>query len=201
MSNRVLIWQAEFVDEDELSEDDDAEITNEEGDTVRVKVPNSQKIIHTNFGSFIANNPNNPYVSRDVFVGHTNFSLTETHARELAAIDGIEGLRILTRYSFTIAVGVAFMTDDVLSEVEKVLDIEQIDIEQIRTEVAMEDNKDLIAEVVADITEKLFFAYIFPNGKKLVEQYKTLDEMEERRLFFSALENLSDGLLISSDKV
>ena len=54
----------------------------------------------------------------DCWVAHTNFNLTESIKNELDAIEGIEILRIFSRYRFLVGVGRMFEFTDVRKNVE-----------------------------------------------------------------------------------
>ena len=54
----------------------------------------------------------------DCWVAHTNFNLTESIKNELDEVEGIEILRIFSRYRFLIGVGKMFEFTDVRKNVE-----------------------------------------------------------------------------------
>lgn len=55
--------------------------------------------------------------------GHTNFDITESVAKLLNSVDGIELLTIISRYRFIIGVGKAFNFSDVRININKALGI------------------------------------------------------------------------------
>ena len=59
--------------------------------------------------------------SFDCWIGHTNFDITQETKRILDSIEGVEVLRILSRYRFFIGVGKMFKFSDVRNSIEKVL--------------------------------------------------------------------------------
>ena len=59
--------------------------------------------------------------SFDCWIGHTNFDITQETKRILDSIEGVEVLRILSRYRFFIGVGKMFKFSDVRNSIAKVL--------------------------------------------------------------------------------
>lgn len=59
--------------------------------------------------------------SFDCWIGHTNFDITHETKKILDSIEGIEILRILSRYRFFIGVGKMFTFTDVRSSIEEKL--------------------------------------------------------------------------------
>lgn len=59
--------------------------------------------------------------SFDCWIGHTNFDITQETKRILDSIEGVEVLRILSRYRFFIGVGKMFKFSNVRNSIEKEL--------------------------------------------------------------------------------
>lgn len=57
-------------------------------------------------------------INYDCWVGHTNFDITETIKSKLSQIEGIEALKIVSRYRFFVGVGRMFNFSDVRKSVE-----------------------------------------------------------------------------------
>lgn len=57
----------------------------------------------------------------DCWIGHTNFNLTEDIKNKMNKIDGIEVLRICSRYRFVIGIGKMFNFSEVREEIEQQL--------------------------------------------------------------------------------
>lgn len=55
------------------------------------------------------------------WIGHTNFSITETIADKLQNIVGVETLDIFTRYRFRISFGKAFTDRDVINSINELV--------------------------------------------------------------------------------
>ena len=57
--------------------------------------------------------------SFDCWLGHTNFNLTEEIKEGLNKVDGIEVLKICSRYRFFVGIGKMFDFSDVRERIEK----------------------------------------------------------------------------------
>ncbi len=218
MMKKIILWDRDDVlddeDEDEkeviqdIDEDDDedndelasneAEITNEDGRKIRVKMPKSQEVIHTNFGSFLAHHPDNPYNTREIYIAHTNFDITEEHIKHICRVPGVEAFRAITRYSFTIIVGMIFYDADVLSEIDRICGVEPENLLSDKTQQKVDNNQEIIDSTISAIKGDFWYCYIMPNGETVVEEYLDQESMDIRQPFFIALNNISEGLLLNS---
>lgn len=57
-------------------------------------------------------------INYDCWVGHTNFDITPSLKRKLSQIEGVEALKIVSRYRFFVGVGRMFNFSDVRKSVE-----------------------------------------------------------------------------------
>ena len=57
-------------------------------------------------------------INYDCWVGHTNFDITPSLKRKLSKIEGVEALKIVSRYRFFVGVGRMFNFSDVRKSVE-----------------------------------------------------------------------------------
>lgn len=57
-------------------------------------------------------------INYDCWVGHTNFDITPSLKRRLSKIEGVEALKIVSRYRFFVGVGRMFNFSDVRKSVE-----------------------------------------------------------------------------------
>jgi len=57
----------------------------------------------------------------DCWVAHTNFNLTEHIKNELDSVEGVELLKIFSRYRFLVGVGKMFDFSEVRKEIEKII--------------------------------------------------------------------------------
>lgn len=68
---------------------------------------------------------NLPSESFDLWVGHTNFDLTESVADLIECIDGVEMLRIWSRYRFWVGIGKSFEIEEVKKDIEDALTFDE----------------------------------------------------------------------------
>ena len=55
----------------------------------------------------------------DCWLGHTNFNITHVIKQELDKVDGIEILKVCSRYRFFIGIGQMFNFQDVRKQIEE----------------------------------------------------------------------------------
>jgi hypothetical protein len=56
-----------------------------------------------------------------LWVGHTNFTVTEPMVNAIAAVEGIESVRAINRYRFLVGIGLLFATEEVQNRVTSLL--------------------------------------------------------------------------------
>ncbi len=197
MNNRFIIWEQDDIEEPESSPKDAEEMQHGESTLAALKMFQIPIVYHTNFGTFNSHSPNNPYLTRDVFLAHTSFTLTEEELTAISEVEGVEGIRALTRYSFGIVIGKLFKPSDVIEEIDELLNVETF--ENFDLDETIKDNSELLQNVATEMKDKKYWnVYIFPNGEKLMEEYENEDKMSEREVFFKGLSILSFGLLVTS---
>ena len=59
----------------------------------------------------------------ECWVGHTNFDITPEIAKALDAVEGVEALKIQTRYRFFVGIGKMFDFSDVRSKISSKLNL------------------------------------------------------------------------------
>jgi hypothetical protein len=59
--------------------------------------------------------------SFDCWIGHTNFDITHSVKNKLDVVEGVEILKIMSRYRFFIGLGTLFKFNDVRKNVEEVI--------------------------------------------------------------------------------
>jgi hypothetical protein len=204
-TQRILIWEKDEADLDKLEELEELD-DSEESETehkLHIHLPKQPQLVHTNFGVFDLNSPDNPYNTREIWIAHTNFDITKTDAIKIAAVVGVEAVRILTRYSFTVMIGVMFYFEDVLDTINEVLEIDNNDFDEVSPEESMKlisDNNEIVQEKLKRVAdEKFWHLYIFPNGNDIFNVYKSNVEKLELAPFYEKLKTLSEGILLSSD--
>lgn len=198
---RIIIWDSNGMFE---NEDDDEQLKHNNDDIdekIKMAMIEIPKVVITPYGTYPIESPENPYNTRYIFVAHTNFDITEEHIKEIIQVPGVEGFRPLTRYSFTIAIGVAFFFEDVLFEIENVLKIDNVKESEVKTKLILDGNEELVKEAVSGIKSKFWFVYIMPNGKYIVEEFENKEQMDERCQFFIGMSHMSSGITLNSHDV
>jgi hypothetical protein len=75
-------------------------------------------VIQTPFGVVTSDSLLKPSDRWDCWLGYTNFDLTNAVSDQIKIIDGIEALKIMSRYTFCIGVGKLFKFNMVRKEIE-----------------------------------------------------------------------------------
>jgi hypothetical protein len=203
IEKRILLWEKDEIDIESDMHDLVNEMNDEDEDEIHyIKTPKQLELINTNFGLFDANSPDNPYNSRDIWVAHTNFDIEKDDVLKISEIDGVEGIRILTRYSFTVMIGVMFYFEDVLDAINKELRVENEDFNEPSPEEStklLKENNEIVQEKLKKVAEhKFWHLYIFPNGKDIMNIYETEELRLELEPFYNNLKSISEGILLSS---
>ena len=125
MKERKIAWERwvdEIVEEDHDIDDMDEEMDEDHPAMQLLDIPGP---IRTPLGQFDPKEPMSPSNMFDCWFCHTNFDLTEADKNELDMVDGIEVLRIVSRYRFFIGIGKMFSLTDVRPQVELALNVNQ----------------------------------------------------------------------------
>jgi hypothetical protein len=78
-------------------------------------------IIYTPFGSVPSESALKPSDRWQCWLGYTNFDLTHKISDRMKIVNGVEALRIMSRYTFCIGVGKLFNFSNVRKEIEDVV--------------------------------------------------------------------------------
>ena len=108
LASMIMSSQIEIAEEDYLEEDVfEEEIESQE--IMAVPVPNSfyeQISLITNY---------------DCWLGHSNFDLTPSIKLEIEKVEGVEVLKICSRYRFFLGIGQMFKFTDVRKNIEEII--------------------------------------------------------------------------------
>ena len=83
------------------------------------------KVVSTALGIFEIYDRNKPSNKYDCWIGHTNFDITHEIKNIIERIDGVEVLKVLTRYRFFVGVAKMFDFKTVRDEIEKILKMQK----------------------------------------------------------------------------
>lgn len=124
--------------------------------------------VRTPIGEYSVLDNNLPSRMFDCWIGHANFAITEEEFNILdLEIDGIEVLRIVSKYRFFIGVAKLFKFRDVADQINKALCDKPVEIDESLI-------KDLMAQ---DPTIKRWAALMYENGD--VEYISSSQEEDE----------------------
>jgi len=195
---RKIVWESQHLEIDVLTGKlhHEEEVDDNETNTYIEEYENEDKmqnVMSTPFGFWKVDDTMNPYKQFKMWMGHTNFSITEEVVNTIKQIPGVEVLKILTRYRFIVGVAELFEFSDIRRNVEEYLSCHQDEISLIVD--------DELKQKVYDLQEKLssqynqWAIYVLPNGNY---DYTTSDEEEffpKLNLFKNAVDH-SQGILI-----
>ena len=79
------------------------------------------QVIYTPFGTVPSDSILKPSDRWQCWLGYTNFDLTHKISDKMKVVNGVEALRIMSRYTFCIGVGKLFNFSNVRKEIEDVM--------------------------------------------------------------------------------
>ena len=146
-----------------------------------------QKIINTPLGIYSQESTLKPSDRWDCWLGYTNFDITKRISSAIEKINGVEALRILSRYSFFIGIGRLFDIKDVRRNIEKQL------CAYTEEEILSNENTQATVNLVKEQlkTKKYWSILVSPEGKV---EYIVSDTMDK-----IYLEGLSGLLKLKQD--
>lgn len=203
---RNIVWEPYFIDDFDAGEDDIEIIDDDDDDDndvniaeIASRIKNLPKILMTPFGPYRIDDKSNPLRAFNLWVGYTNFKITEPIFHTLNNMEGIEGMAVTTPYRFIIACGKLFNFSDVRVNIERELcGKHMIDayLNQIKDEKILQETKSCI-DVMR--TGKYWTVYILPNG--FIHSFKTDNQQEfaDKYNLFASARELSSGILVTSE--
>ena len=135
MKKKIIAWENWSELEKEMTQDsiyfDDLPQEEEEEDIMKniqdsfimgpmlseIKSP----IIQTPFGNVSSESKLKPSDRWDCWMGYTNFGITEDMQQTIELIEGVDALKIMSRYSFCIGVGKLFKSIEVKKEIHNAI--------------------------------------------------------------------------------
>lgn len=79
------------------------------------------QVIHTPFGVVPSDSVLKPSDRWQCWMGYTNFDITNQISNKMKVINGVEALRIMSRYTFCVGVGKLFNFTSVRKEIENAI--------------------------------------------------------------------------------
>jgi hypothetical protein len=115
MKERKIAWER-WVDFDP---EEEVETIDDEDDAQEFEI--LPLMVRTPIGTYSPLEPMTPTKMFDCWICHTNFDITESDKCLLDLVEGIEVLKIMSRYRFFIGIGKLFSLTDVRPKVEAAL--------------------------------------------------------------------------------
>lgn len=200
----------EWVDNTYYEDDDmdlDLEDDNDEDDEDgysenRVHLPDMKKVIVGPFGAFEVSNFTSPYKDHLIFTGHTNFVLTRSIVDIIDACEGVDALRVPSKYTFHISVGLGFDIEEVLGNIESKLGVigDFTDDDDVNNDLSK-----IIADLVKELTQyKMWAFYVMPNGEYETaftnsEDQDEIDDFMNKVEMFKECKKISNGIFFSNE--
>jgi|694.fasta_scaffold15474_6 hypothetical protein len=110
-------WQDEIIDELDSQEDNDDTFEDDLSDDDNHTSTNDiskQLVMLTPMGILPYNSANICLKNFNLWIGHTNFSISASIANIIESTDGVETLDVFTRYRFRIGIGKVFSDSSVM---------------------------------------------------------------------------------------
>lgn len=113
----------EITLEDLLEEEDEDSSNNMQTDFLMAPLLSEIKpqIIQTPFGNVSIDSRLKPSDRWDCWMGYTNFGITEDIQLKVQNIEGVDALKIMSRYSFCVGVGKLFKFSEVRKDIENAI--------------------------------------------------------------------------------
>jgi hypothetical protein len=115
--------------------------------------PEHKGAISTPWGVFNIMDPFAPHKRFDMWIGNTDFDVTNSFLAKVSKISGIEMVKALTRYTFIIGVAKLFTFDEVRLAVEMVGGVKPKDI------------PNEVHDLINSFGNKRYTVYVYPDNK------------------------------------
>lgn len=129
---KIIAWENWSIKEKELAETQDFDIVEETDENIEetMQMDNllspifhdmKPQVIQTPFGVVSYDSALKPSDRWDCWLGYTNFDITNRVSDKIKIINGVEALKIMSRYTFCVGVGKLFQFSDVRKEIENAI--------------------------------------------------------------------------------
>lgn len=130
-----------------------------------------------------------------IYVGHTNFELKESDLGPLDKINGIEAVKITSRYRIMVFIGVCFNDDwpNIMLEIERSLNCTS----EIQKEYSS-TIKYLIEEKTKELSKQHQFwcIYVFPNSEMITIGGNSKELINKNISLYADMLSLSGGIVV-----
>lgn len=143
--------------------------------------------IQTPWGVFNVTDPFAPYRRFEMWIGNTDFNVSQSFINKISNIRGIELVKPLSRYTFIIGIGKLFKFDEVRLSIEMVGGV-SLTSSNIPKEVS---------ELINSFGDKKFAIYVYPN-KKFDYTIETDVDFNSKIENFYEEKRKSNGVILSN---
>lgn len=206
-------WIEDDLDLDDEDDDDDNSFDSDYGDSNLLKMIAMKRppLVPTPFGPIPIDDVSSPIHNTRFFVGHLNFHLSKSVQDVINDTEGVEFLKLMSKYRFLIGVGLMFQPMNVQKAIEDALKIPQKDNlsqqeresedkeleEALNKEESSQDVDSAINCVLSQVQkDQKWVAYIYPNGEHIIKVAKDDEQFDEKLKQFEELELLSHGVIM-----
>jgi hypothetical protein len=190
---RRIAWESQHIEEEPESDEEDG-YEDEEDFSLPIG-----KMMATPMWLFnVDDKMANVYHQFDIWMGHTNFWITEEIVNLIQTTPGVELLRIISPYRFIVAPGKMFNWTDVRTLITDRICVHNHDI--IVDKLPPELKEKVSALLGGELKDKDYWrVYIFPNSEVHHEVYSSLVEYNTAKQKFAELKSYSNGIVITSE--
>jgi len=121
LKEKELVEASEFEESTEDMEMDPEQILQMDGLLSPILGEMRPQIIQTPWGAVSFDSILKPSDRWDCWMGYTNFDLTNKVSDKIKIVDGVEALKVMSRYTFCIGVGKMFQFSEVRKEIENAI--------------------------------------------------------------------------------
>lgn len=178
-----------------LNDDEEDDIEMQENS--QNKPPKGLTILSTPFGIVPLTDMNSPSKVFNLWLGHTNFRVSETVAKTIEAVDGIEILNVFSPYRFMVGFGKLFKAPYCMYNICKALKIEN-------SKYSLNEPYQEKLDQVKQKAQKYNFwiIYVSPNGEiSCVHSDIKSSTFEEQELIYKKTYDLVGGRLLTYDSI
>lgn len=204
--NRRIVWiDVTPGDEDNLEELREHE-EDDENEQKMLLPQHIRKIAVGPFGAFEVVDFASPYSDHIIYTGHTNFLLTKEIVDSIDKCEGVDILRVPSKYTFHLGIGLGFEVEDVLFNIEMTLNANADDFleDDNKENQEIEEVTSMITDIVKDLKEHKYWAiYILPNGNyetAFCDKEEDLPEFNKKVEKFKEFKKVSNGVFLVNDK-
>ena len=189
---RKIVWESQRID---IEEDEDDDVGYDEEESLFGK---PGRAISTPLGIYDVDDKfSNPYRQFDLWMGHTNFSLTPETVQKIEETPGVEVLKVISQYRFLVAPGKLFNWKDVGLLIQKRIGGNRY--EEVIAKLDESIKKEVGTALETLKGEDFWRLYVFPNGEIHYKSYGGLLDYETGKQEFTELKKASNGIIITSD--